>query len=73
MLPGAGVEVTGVIAMSRVAKGPVMGERRLPNRDRHRILPVLRLAELYGVRCLDLSPPVKDTDDMEGETTEHQA
>ncbi len=55
-----------------MAKGPIMIERRLPNSDRHRILPVLSFTEQDGVRCFDLSPPVKDMDDMEAETTEDQ-
>ena len=49
-----------------------MSERRLPNRDRHRILPVLSFTEPDGVRCFDLSPPAKDVDGMEAETTEDQ-
>jgi len=56
-----------------VAKGPIMSERRLPNRDRHRVSPVLSFTEQDGVSYFCLSPPVHDTGDMEAETTEHQS
>jgi len=60
------------IAMGRIAHEVSMNQKHLPNRHKHRTLPVLSFAEQYGVRCFDLLPPVKDTDDMEAETTEHQ-
>jgi len=40
----------------------------LPDRDRHRILAVLSFTEPDGGRCFDVSPPVKDIDDIEAET-----
>jgi len=44
-----------------------MIERRLPNRHKHRTLPVLSFAEQDGLCCFDLSRPVKDVDRFEGE------
>jgi len=55
------------IAMGRIAHEVSMNQKHLPNRHKHRTLPVLSFAEQDGVRCFDLSPPVKDMDEFEGE------
>ena len=58
---------------SDVAKGPIMSERRLPDRGRHSALPVLISTEQDGVCYFDLSRPVKGMDRFEGERVELRA